>query len=471
MTRPVSFSPPIDDGGEQSNRRGAPVVDFRTLPGPSGIPGVGVVGDIRKDPLGYFVGLQKEYGAMVPYRVGLDSILMLNAPQHIRHVLQDRHENYRKSKFYQPLRPILGDGIFLSEGASWLSQRRTLNKGFHGPDFDVFAQKIVTAAQSMIDRWEGYCDRGDSIDVAAEMMHIALDGVARALFNLRIDGDHKDIYDGLTQTLGDAERRVWSIFPTPRWLPTSANRAYKKALARLDAITYRIIAQRRADPSPPDDMLSGLIEAYGDDRAGDRLLRDQVLSVLLSGHETTANALAWVWYVLARHPDIEQRVRQEVDALGDAPLGFDTLQKLSYTSRVFEETLRLYPPVWTLSRQAIEDDEIGAVRVPKGTVVMVSPYVVHRNPELWENPNVFDPDRFLPGRAAGRPRLAYFPFGGGPRVCLGNRFAMMEAPLVIAAVTQRFHLSQVAPCIIAPEPMITLRPKGGVKMSLRRRRP
>lgn len=437
-------------------------------PGPKGWPLLGEIPAIRRAPLDYFAGLSQRFGPVVSYAIGRDRITMVNAPDLVKHVMQDNADNYRKSKFYRPLAPVLGRGIFLAEGRPWVNQRRKLVSGFKGPRFPDMAKQVVDAADDMLARWEETCRSGDVIDMSSEMMHIALDGVARALFNIRVGGEHGAIYNGLTVTLSDAERRVWSPLNLPRWVPTKSNRAYKDALVQLDRITRQIINDRRRADNPPEDLLTTLIETYeGED---DSLLRDEVLSILLSGHETTANALAWVWTVLAAHPDIEARVVEEAErVLGGRLPTWEDLPKLDYISRVFEETLRLYPPVWTLSREALADDVVGGYRVKGGTTVQICPYAMHRNPDLWPDPERFDPDRFLPEEVEKRDRYAYIPFGGGPRVCLGKRFAMMEAPFLIAMVVQRYKMIPATDAPVEPEPMITLRPKGGVPVRLQRR--
>ena len=449
---------------EQASKGGQPTLP----PGPKGWPLLGEIPAIRRDPLGYFATLSQRFGPVVSYAIGRDAITLVNAPDLVKYVMQDNAENYRKSKFYRPLAPILGRGIFLAEGRPWVEQRRKLVSGFKGPRFPEMAKQVVDAADAMLMRWEGACSSGDVIDMSAEMMHIALDGVARALFNIRVGGEHGDIYNGLTVTLSDAERRVWSPINLPRWMPTAGNRAYKDALSQLDRITRKIIEDRRTESNPPEDLLSTLIETYqGED---DALLRDEVLSILLSGHETTANALAWVWTVLARHPEIEARVVEEADrVLGGRLPTWDDVPKLDYISRVFEETLRMYPPVWTLSREAIADDVVGGHHIPKGSTVQICPYAMHRNPDLWPEPERFDPDRFLPEEVEKRDRYSYIPFGGGPRVCLGKRFAMMEAPILIAMVVQRYTMTSLSDAPVEAEPMITLRPKGGVPVRLHKR--
>lgn len=421
--------------------------------------------DIRRDPLRHFVELMRRHGDAVSYNVGLDRVVMLNAPRLIRHVLQDNHRNYVKSRFYEPLRPILGNGIFLSEGDEWLAQRRTASPAFAGAHFERMARDIAAATDETLDRWEDHARTGRAFDLSTEMMRLALDCAVRALLSIRLEDDHRAIYGALTALLRRAERRVWT--PLPTRLLDAFDRRGLKALRVLDEITGQIIVDRRAMADPPEDLLTHLVRTHEgagpDDVANQRLLRDQVLSIILSGHETTAIALGWVFALLSRNPDAARRLTEEVDrVLEGRPPSYADLKSLPYCRMVFEESMRLYPPVWTISRRALADDSMDGVTVKAGQTVMACAYAVHRNPALWENPEGFDPARFLPDRVEARERYAYFPFGGGPRTCLGNRFAQMESCLILAMTAQRFRLDLVPGRTAAPEPMITLRPRSGI---------
>ncbi len=278
------------------------------------------------------------------------------------------------------------------------------------------------------------------------------------------------MYANLKVVLREVENRVWAMTPIREHVPTRANREFKRALAALNSVVYTLIETRRRDPEPPQDLLSMLFAAYDDPERreeSNKELRDLVMSVILAGHETTANALTWSWYLLSKNPTVGRRVRQEVaTVLGGRTPTIHDLKDLKYTQMVFEETLRLYPPVWTFSRTALGDDRLGSTPIPKGPTGMLCAYAVHRNPKFWDNPEGFDPERFAPERAEGRPPFAYFPFGGGPRLCIGHRFAMMEGVLVMAMVAQRYRLELVPGYKVEPEPMITLRPRNGLKMTL-----
>lgn len=439
--------------------------------GPRGLPVVGIAHELRKDPLRYFVDVMLEYGDVVHFRIGMSPVIMLSHPDDIRHVLQDNYINYPKSRFYKSFKPILGRSIFTSEGETWKSQRLTAKPSFAGPRFGFMAERIVAATASMLERWHGLERDGQSVELVYEMMRLTLDGVTRALLDMRLVTEYEQLHDALTVVLRETERNVWSVVRLPPWLGTLTRPRYRRAVATLDRIIWGVIEERRRNPRMSDGLLSVLVEAHDRERSGDeQLLRDQVLAMIATGHESTACALAWTFYLLTRNPNAERRLYQEVDRVleGRAPTA-DDLGDLQYTGMVFEEAMRLYPPVWTISRVARTDDRIRGTLIPRGTTVMLSPYATHRRPASWERPEAFVPERFAPDAKASRPRYAYFPFGGGPRVCLGNRFALMEAKIMLAMVAQRYRLSVCPGQAITAEPMITLRPRDGIRVRLTRR--
>ena len=403
-----------------------------SLSGPRGLPVVGVIPQLRKDPLGFFLDISQRHGALVPYQLGLNTVLMVNDPALVRHVLQDNFQNYRKSRFYDPLRPILGKGMFLAEGESWLKQRRGAKASFEAPSMVGYVQAVSDAADTMIERWAQFQAANVTFDVTAEMMRYTLDATLRCFLGVRLEDQPEGVYDALTVLLRHADRRASGVRP--------------------DDLLTRLIAM--ADQSE-------------DKAAGEQLLQEQVNNMIFSGHETTAVALAWTWYLLAKHPPVERRLREEAQSLSDGA-GFHDFQGLDYTKAVFDESMRLYPPIWTVSRDAVGDDLLGGVPVAKGTSVMLCCYAMHRNPELWDAPEGFDPERFLGERGKSIPRYAYFPFGGGPRVCIGSRFAYLEAMVMLSKAAQRFRLELVPGLKVEPEPLITLRPKQAIMMSLRK---
>lgn len=442
-----------------------------SLPGPKGAPIVGIAHELRKDPLNYFVGLMREYGDVVQFDIGMAPVIMLNHPDAVKHVLQDRFEDYPKSRFYRTFKPILGRSIFTSTGEAWLSQRRTARPCFGGARFEFMARRIVGATDRMLDRWDGFDRRAEPVEIVHEMMRLTLDGVTQALLDMDFIENYEEVHDALTVILRETEKRVWSVAQPPDWFTLMTKPRYRRAVQTIDRVVRAIIDDRRRNPRDSEGLLSTLIEAHDREGSGDEgLLKDQVVAMIATGHESTACALAWAFYLITQHRDVRARLYEEVDQVlrGRDPRAED-LPALEYTGMVFEEAMRLYPPVWTVSRVATVDDEVSGVRIPKGTTVMLSPYAMHRNADIWPDPERFDPVRFHPNEAARRPRYSYFPFGGGPRVCLGNRFAMMEAKIMMAKVIQRYDLWVVPGQQVVAEPMITLRPRNGIRMGLTRR--
>lgn len=439
---------------------------------PQGYPLVGMLPHVRRDPLGFFAQMARDYGGAVTIDLGLDKVLMLTEPEYIKHVLQDNYENYHKSKFYRPLKPIFGDGIITAEDDAWLHQRLATAKSFHGAYIRRMTDDMTIAVDDMLKRWDAQQRQGQgTLEISSEMAHVTLDILCRTLFGVQLAGEHRRVYDALTTTLKDAERRIWSAFPLPSWAPTAGNLKARRAIAELETFIERAVAEHTAAPRAKDNLLSILIETQGSGVPGGgspKLLRDQMLTFLMAGHETTANGLAWTWYLLSKNPQAARGVKDEIERVlqGRVPT-FEDLPKLTYTKMVFDEALRILPPVWTISRCAMGDDAIDGIDIPKGTSVMICPYALHRRADLWSNPEGFDPERFAPGSEKLRPRHAYIPFGGGPRTCLGNRFAATEALLVLAMTLQRHDLELVPGQRVEPEPMITLRPRDGILMRMR----
>ncbi|HEY9539372.1 MAG TPA: cytochrome P450 [Kiloniellaceae bacterium] len=435
-----------------------------------GRPLVGHLPELRVDPLRFFTRIARDHGDAVELRFGLDKVLMLNEPEMIRHVLQDNRLNYEKSKFYDVMRAILGNGIFLAEGDEWLSQRRSAARSFQGCQLRRMTAAMQEAVGDLQQRWTPMAARGAVIDLIPEMMRLTLDILMRTLFSLRLDDEHVDIFEALTVVLRDAERRIWSPFSPPRWLPVRRNREVRDALRTLDSFVFDLIDKRRAErervqgAEAEGDLLDALLDNRGD--RTDRQVCEQVQSMILAGHETTANALSWCFTLLSQHPESLRRLREELrTALDGRAAGFADLPRLPYTRMVFDETLRLYPPLWTFSRVAVADDSFCGLRLTAGTNVMLNMFAVHRRPALWDNPEGFDPTRFDPQRKNGK-RFAYFPFSDGPRTCLGERFAILESMIVLAGILGRFDLQLLPGQKVEPEPMITLRPRGPLLMRL-----
>ncbi len=461
-------------------------------PGPGNRPPLDDLEALRDGPHAFFLRVARNYGPVVRYPVGPLAVYLVTGPDGVRHILQDNHKNYSKDTFqYNLLSTITGKGLLTSDGEHWLRQRRLAQSAFQRQRIAGFAPMIVDAAGAMLDRWSAHAASGKPIDVASEMMHVALQIVGKAMFSAEI-GDQADELATATLTVLDhivGRARTFGV--VPEWLPTRGNRAHQRALSVLDEAVMGTIAERRqslrgfgptaarqestgpADAAgsgrdPMEDLLALLMRAT-DEQTGEQMsdqhLRDESMTMLIAGHETVASALAWTWHLLAENPLCEEMLHAELDRelAGRAPAAAD-LPRLTYTEMVFQEALRLYPPAWLISRKAREDDEIAGFAIPKGSLVVTSPYVTHRMADLWPDADGFRPERFSPEASAGRHRYAFYPFGGGPRLCIGMGFAMTEAALIIAMVGQRFVLRPVSGHPIAVEPGVTLRPKHGLMM-------
>ena len=440
--------------------------------GPRGYPILGVLPQLRSDPIRTFLDAADQYGDLVHLKAGPYHGFLLSNPADIKHVLQDNARNYHKSPLYARLRDSLGNGLLTSEDSFWLRQRRLAQPAFHRQRLIAMTDVMVSCAEQMLDRWKHPASSGETIDLVAEMMALTQAIIVRTMFSTDLGATAEIV----NRTWPIINRRIGETFWSTKLettLPLPANRRFTRALRELDTVVYRIIADRRRSGRDEADLLSMFLSARDEETGAgmtDRQLRDEVMTMLLAGHETTSLALSWTYYLLSRHSESERRITDEVDrVIGDRRPTFTDVDRLAYTRRVLEESLRLYPPAWGFSRLALGDDEIGGYRVPKGSIVFLIPFVIHRRPKLWPDPERFNPDRFAPEHESARPRFAYIPFGGGPRGCIGNQFAMLEAQLIVAAVAQRYRLELVPEQKIRPEPLITLRPTPGIRATIKKR--
>jgi cytochrome P450 len=450
----------------------AMATELRTPPIPGGaVPILGHLLEGWRDPLSLLLRSSRDHGDVVLFRFAHLRYYLVNDLDAIRRVLVDNHKNYTKSQNYKGLKLVLGTGLLTSEGDFWRRQRKLVQPAFHRERLTGFARSMTASTRDMLDRWAESADPTRVIDAHEEMMRLTFRIVGQTLLSTELDGEAREMGKAITVVLYHANEYAQAIAPLPVWAPTPKNLQFKRAMRTLDTLVQRIIDERRARPDQGKDDLLSMLMAVKDAETGetmsDRQLRDEVMTLVLAGHETTANALAWTLYLLSRHPDVERRLAAEVaQVLGDRPPSFADLPKLPFCMNVVQESMRLYPPAWAFERQAIEDDVLAGYTIPAGSIVSMSPYALHRDPAHWENPEGFDPDRFLPERSEGRSRHAYMPFGGGPRQCIGNSFALMEAQIVIASIVQRFRLALVPGHPVELDPVITLRPKNGIKMTL-----
>lgn len=435
--------------------------------------------ELIEDPLGFHLRMAREHGDVVRYRVGPFEAYFVNHPEGVQRILQENHRNYNKDTFdYKVLKMAAGEGLLTSDGAFWLRQRRMIQPIFSRKRIDGFAALMVEQGEQLAARWLEQSGPDSCVDVAEDMMWLTLVIVGKALFQMELGEEAQEIgssFGMISEHLGTIDAQTF----IPKWLPVGRVARFRKALGTLDGIVYRMINRRRAELQTRkehpegDDLLSLLLLAVDPEtgeKMDDKQVRDEAITLLVAGHETTANALAWTWYLLSEHPEVEARLHQELDTVlgGRAPTVAD-LQQLPYTLMVIEESMRLYPPAWLLSRKAVEADTICGMRIPAGANVTASPYVTQRHPDAWEDPERFWPERFSPEKSEGRDRYAHFPFGGGPRLCIGRHFAMMEMHLVLAHLAQHFCLKLHPDAKVVPEPLITTRPKYGLKMSIHKR--
>jgi cytochrome P450 len=434
----------------------------RTAPGPRGSPLLGSLPQVTKNPLRMLTESFREHGDVVRFTFGPMVAHLVAAPDGVQHVLAENNKNYGKqTRGFKNLRYVLGDGLLTAEGEKWRRQRRIAQPAFHKQRIAGFAETMLRAAQETADRLEAR--RGESVDVAAEMCRLTLRVVGETLLGHDPSEAADEIGSAVTYLLHMANERTKRLVNLPPILPTSENRRFRKALATLDAVVLGMIRERRTNPGDRGDLLSMLMESRDvetGETMDDRQLRDEVMTIFLAGHETTAVALTFTLLCLARSPAHQRELREE---LGTTRPGLDDLPRLRFNRMVLQEAMRLYPPAWIISRSATGPDEIGGYDIPAGSLVFVSPYVTHRHPRYWDDPEGFDPRRFEREPEKG----AYYPFGAGPRQCIGSAFAMMEAELVLATLAQRVRLELPPGAPVELDPSITLRPKGGLWMTVR----
>jgi cytochrome P450 len=422
----------------------------------------------RKDPLGGFFQSALKYGDIVRYR-GVWTTHQLSHPDHIQHVLQGNVANYRKGRGYKILKLSLGEGLLTSEGSLWQRQRKMTQPSFQGQQVASFVPTMADNALSMLRRWENHAAQHTTFDVVPDFMRLTLNIAAQVLFTTNLEADAESIRRTLDIGRDYSVERAWSIFPPPLSLPTRRNREYRGALANIHGIMDRIISDRRKETARISDLLTMLMEARDDNGSpmSDKQLRDEVITLLTAGHETTTLALAWTCFLIATRPEVVERMTAEAAFLNGRIPAYEDLTKLRYSRMVLEESMRLYPPVWTLARTAINDDEIGGYRIPAGSEILIFNYITQRHPKWWQEPDTFRPERFAPENSAARPRYAYLPFGAGPRTCVGLNFAMTELLIVLTLLLQHFRLKlAIDPASVRPDPSVTLQPKPGVPVLL-----
>lgn len=439
------------------------MADTRIIPsGPPGHRLMGHLGPFRRDILGFFARCAREYGDFVPIRLGPQRALLIGDPAAIEAIMTAEAGKFRKPFVQKMLRPLLGDALFIAEGAMWRQQRRILQPVFARERVAGYAEVVVDAAQRAAQRLQA----GEARDVHPEMMRLNAAIDLRALFDLDIDGPGRVVADANDAIMAFFEQRLASLLPLPLWLPTPSNMKVRRAIAAADRFLYDRIAARRGQAEGGRDALSQLLQARDDHGAplADRQIRDDALALLVAGQETSAVALSWALELLARHPEVDAKLHAELQAtLGERAPTYDDLARLPYAGQVIQETLRLYPPIYFSGRDAIVNCEIDGRPIPAGMSILVCPWVLHRDPRYFEDPERFAPERWDKERPRP-PKFAYFPFGGGARACVASIYATMKLTLALVCLTQRFRFEPVPGRQATPHPVVTLRPRDGVTL-------
>jgi cytochrome P450 len=426
---------------------------------------VGSLLRFRRDPLAFLLDTAAQYGDVVYYRFGRAEVYLLKNPEHIKDVFVTHQHNFVKGRGVQWAKLFLGEGLLTSEGEFHTRQRRLSQPAFHRQRIGAYAAIMADYADRARQRWRD----GQAVAFESEMHALTHAIAGRTVFGEDMTDEAADIGSALTDVLSLFPRFSLPFATLIQRLPLPSNRRFDRARARLDATVYRIIRLRRQSGRDEGDLLSMLMAAQDHEGDGGRMsdvqLRDEVMTLLLAGHETTANALCWTFYLLSQNPSAEERLFEEVDAVLDGRLpGLDDVPRLRFAEQVFAESMRLFPPAWGVGRKVVSDYTVGEWTLPAGVLVSMSPWVTHHDARFFPDPFRFDADRWTPEARAARPRFSYFPFGGGARQCIGEQFAWMEGVLLMATLAQRFRFRLAPGAVVEPEPLITLRPRHGLPM-------
>jgi cytochrome P450 len=443
----------------------------RYPPGPKGYLAFSKFRSDRPDRVNMLLNATRTYGDIVRLQMlpGFN-VYLLNNPEYIHYVLVEHAEKFHKGpSLKRNTKDFIGEGLLTSEDGFHARQRRLVQPAFHHARIASYAETMVSYTERMLDNWTS----GETRDIAEDMMGLTLHIVAKTLFDADVTQDTEKIGEAITAGIEFVNKRVGAPARLPDWLPTEANKKNREMATFMNNTIMRFIDDRRASGEDKGDLLSMLLLATDEGDGGqmtNQQAKDEAMTLFIAGHETTSNALSWTWYLLSQNPDVEARVHEELDRVlaGRAPIAAD-LRQLPYTEMVIKEAMRLHPPAWIMSRQAMEDVNIGGYDVAKGSLILISPYVMHRDLRYFEEPERFLPERWANDFEKRIPRYAYFPFGGGPRVCIGQGFAMMETQLILATIAQRYYLSLAPDQQVEMQPMITLRPRNGLRMTVKLR--
>lgn len=445
----------------------------KKLAGPKGYPILGVLPMLRANTLEFLQDAARKFGDIVPLRILMTTAYLLNHPAHVEHVLQRNHRNYRKTPMLSKLRPVLGDGLFMSEGDLWTRQRNLIQPSFHKEKVDALAQKMVEVIDGHLKKWDERAASAETFNLSDDVSFLTLEIALQTMFGTGLGSDGDEFARAMKIVHDVSAKRIWDVTGLGSRLPTRQNREFNDSALFLHSVVERIIDERRRNPEASDDLLSILMaarDAETQETMSDRQLRDEVMTLMLAGHDTTATMMAWAILLLSQNKPQLEELRDEVDLTlaGRFPAAGD-LKALDYTKRVLQEVARLRPSFWWFARVAIDDDNIAGQPIKAGTTVFISQYLIHTLPTVWDNPEAFDPDRFLPENVSQRSKFAYFPFGAGPRVCIGSAFAMMEMQFALAMIFRRFDVEIKSAANPAFGNLITLRPAKDIEAQARLR--
>jgi cytochrome P450 len=441
---------------------------------PGRLPIAGHIPQWRRDPVKLLTDAARQ-GDVV--RLALPgTTFLVTHPAHVKHVLQDNNQNYEKGWVFNRIRPYWGESLLTAEGDVWRQQRRRVQPSFNREHTTGFAPIVTARTAEMLGRWENSAAARQELPLYNEMTELALVIIGDVLFGVDLWSDAAEMARAAQSALGVLKKRVAALAPLPLWVPTGDNRRFNAAMRTLNQRIAAIVAQKRGAADDHGPSFLSMLMAARDGETGtamtDRQLHEEILGMLQQGHDTVGECLAWTWYLLSLHPEIERKLHAEIAAVaGNRVPAVADLPRLPYTHMVLQEALRVYPPVWVIPRDAIADDEIAGHRIPRGSTILLSPYITHRHPEFWENPEAFDPERFLPGPSHDRPRHAYFPFGAGPRLCMGVDMAMMEMMLIVVMVVQRFRVHLVSCHREEPDCVLDMIPRHRVRATLHAQHP
>ena len=436
-------------------------------PGPSGLPLFGNSTQYARDPFSFITACAEAYGDVSNFQLGPIDTYMVTNPADIERVLVTDASKYRKPKFQDDaIGDLLGDGLLMSEGQTWRKQRELAQPAFLMSRLSGLSELMVDYTEEMLEGWSD----GDVVGVELDMARLTVKIIVEAMFGATIDEERVRVVQENLEPLGSRFEPNPFRFAIPDWAPTRENREYKQALSTIEDVVWDLIAEREGTEygegdEGPMDLLSVLLRARDEGEQTDENLRDEMVTMLLAGHDTTALTLTYTWYLLSQHPEVEARMHAELDELlgGERPT-FADVREMEYTEAVLNEAMRLYPPVYTIFREPQVDVRLGGYRIPAGSAVMLSQWAVHRSPRYWDAPLEFDPDRWLDERAEDRPRFAYFPFGGGPRFCIGKQLSMLEARLILGTVAQEYRLEYEGESPIDLRGSLTMHPQEPMSM-------